>query len=231
MIEETNMMNEEAGFVEEIFSEAEEQAFLEGFNEAESGVQSSSNESDYFETDTGDEKKPEQDFLTIRYNGSEVKLKKDEAIIAAQKGLNYEKLEGKLEANRLAQQDLEMLDSYAQANGVTRAEVLQNLIAGNMPAQALTPANHRQVMEDKKDFMELISEYPNITALPQEVIAMLKQGTKPVDAYRTYENNKLKNALAMQEKKQQNLQNHVGSASGEAEASAEDPFLVGFNSV
>ena len=231
MIEETNMMDEEVGFVEEKFSDAEEKAFLEGFNEAENGVQSNSNESDYFEAYTGDGKTPEQDFLTVRYNGSEVKLKKDEAIIAAQKGLNYEKLEGKLEANRLAQQDLDMLDSYAQANGVTRAEVLQNLATGGMPAQALTPANHRQVMEDKQDFMELISEYPNITALPQEVIAMLKQGTKPVDAYRTYENNKLKNALAMQEKKQRNLQNYVGSASGEAEASAEDPFLVGFNSI
>ena len=254
--------NEQDTFNEEVFWEGFEEAMQttlpeESDEEPENVVEMpGKEEADSSQYTTVAES--DNSFLTVRYNGKEVTLGKEEAIIAAQKGLNYDKLESRLAKSNTAQEEQQLIESLAQARGLTKQQMLQIMQQQTMQRQTNTayPVEHAQVFRqagivadgrvqhletevmmrrlqdaEKQKYLDFVTEYPAVTKLPQEVTDLMKQGATPLNAYRTYENAKLKNALAMQEKNRQNLQAHVGSAQNEAEDEETDPFVIGFDSV
>lgn len=79
-------------------------------------------------------------------------------------------------------------------------------------------------------YQELIREYPDVKQLPDEVIQAIASGIRPLEAYRAYENRKLKNELAILKKSVENRQKSTGSLQGDAPEETDD-FLVGFNSI
>ena len=66
-----------------------------------------------------------RDFLNIRYNGEDKDLTKDEAIMLAQKGMNYDKVKGKL--NALENGALKSISAIAERAGMTIDEYAERL--------------------------------------------------------------------------------------------------------
>ena len=93
-------------------------------------VESSDNEgetSDTEETNTKtDENTQEKDnFLNIRYNGEDKSLNHDQAVMLAQKGMNYDKVKGRLD--ELENGALRSISQIAQRAGLTIDEYAQRL--------------------------------------------------------------------------------------------------------
>ena len=65
------------------------------------------------------------DFLNIRYNGEDKALTQDEAIMLAQKGMNYDKVKGKLDA--LENGALKSISAIAERAGMTIDEYAERL--------------------------------------------------------------------------------------------------------
>ena len=66
-----------------------------------------------------------KDFLNIRYNGEDKALTQDEAIMLAQKGMNYDKVKGKLDA--LENGALKSISAIAERAGMTIDEYAERL--------------------------------------------------------------------------------------------------------
>ena len=66
-----------------------------------------------------------KDFLNIRYNGEDKALTQDEAIMLAQKGMNYDKIKGKLDA--LENGALKSISAIAERAGMTIDEYAERL--------------------------------------------------------------------------------------------------------
>ena len=83
------------------------------------------------ETETHEEEQDTQseeeasDFLNIRYNGEDKALTQDEAIMLAQKGMNYDKVKGKLDA--LENGALKSISAIAERAGMTIDEYAERL--------------------------------------------------------------------------------------------------------
>lgn len=76
---------------------------------------------------TNVEKKAEDDaFLDVVYNGEKKNVSKEEAIALAQKGMNYDKIVNQLNEVRNSP-ELQMLQSIAEANGLSPTEYLTHL--------------------------------------------------------------------------------------------------------
>ena len=238
----------------EQMTEAQQNSFMEGFEEAighsaeEVGTDeptweedSAPNTNEEMESIaiSGENQPAENAFVTVRYNGEDITLSKEEAITAAQKGLNYDKLQARLQTLQTSGATHQEAGRMAQSFGAGPANRAynpyreQNNLPPAMRLQQLEREAYMRKVEDmeKQSYIDFVRAYPDVKEFPLEVLTMLKQGLKPLEAYRTYENKQLKEALAMQGKKQQNLQSKVGSAGSEAEDEENDPFLVGFHSI
>lgn len=66
-----------------------------------------------------------KDFLNIRYNGEDKALTQEEAIMLAQKGMNYDKIKGKLDA--LENGALKSISAIAERAGMTIDEYAERL--------------------------------------------------------------------------------------------------------
>ena len=163
---------------------------------------------------------PVDDFaLDIIYNGERKTLSKDEAIINAQKGMNYDKLLDKYENDRarkfvqeLAEREGKTVDEYidltnenikdfnikqlAEEEGIS-IEVARELYEVRNSQKTL--AREKEIQEAKeankqKDFNDFLTAYPNV--LPEEIPASVwdeySKGTPLKYAYMSYENEQLK---------------------------------------
>lgn len=88
----------------------------------------------------------------------------------------------------------------------------------------------RAELERQEAYAELIREYPELKSLPDEVAQAVAAGERPLSAYRSYENRRLKNELAALRKAEENKLKSTGSLQGDAPEEADD-FLMGFNSI
>ena len=88
----------------------------------------------------------------------------------------------------------------------------------------------RAELERQEAYAELVREYPDIKTLPDEVAQAVAAGERPLSAYRSYENRRLKNELAALRKAEENKLKSTGSLQGDAPEEADD-FLMGFNSI
>lgn len=89
-------------------------------------------------------------------------------------------------------------------------------------------ARFRQESERRRQFAELVQEYPNLKELPKEVVNMMNQGASPLNAMRAYELKQLKEENAKLKQKMKNKASSPGSMNDLGESPKMDDFLAGF---
>jgi hypothetical protein len=121
-------------------------------------------------------------FLTVRYNKEALPLSREAAAEYAQKGLNYDKLSGRLEKAQemlTAYEDIgTAARDYASQNGISEAEALAAI------KQRLSDEQQRQSTIDEQldEFLQVHPE-ADPRALPESVIHAWKNGTPLIAAY------------------------------------------------
>lgn len=90
-------------------------------------------------------------------------------------------------------------------------------------------ARFRQESERRRQFAELVQEYPNLKELPKEVVNMMNQGASPLNAMRAYELKQLKEENAKLKQKMKNKASSPGSMNDLGESPKMDDFLSGFS--
>jgi len=121
-------------------------------------------------------------FLTVRYNKEALPLSREAAAEFAQKGLNYDKLSGRLEKAQ------EMLAAYEEIGAAAKEYANDN---GMSDAEALVAIKQRLNDEKQKQIFvnaqltEFLNAYPDVDpgALPESVIYAWKNGTPLITAY------------------------------------------------
>jgi hypothetical protein len=121
-------------------------------------------------------------FLTVRYNKEELPLSREAAAVYAQKGLNYDKVSGRLEKAQ------ELLTAYEDIGAAARDYAHKN---GISEAEALAAIKERLDVERQNQSSvnaqldEFLKAHPDIDprALPEAVIHAWKNGTPLITAY------------------------------------------------
>lgn len=116
-MEEINNIEQE----ENLFDDIEETDDESLFDEEDEEVEETEETEDKPIEEETEEATEEEPFMTIRYNKEDKRLSRDESIELAQKGMNYDHLQGKYETlnNQLLQ--------LAQMNGMDVAQYLESL--------------------------------------------------------------------------------------------------------
>ena len=148
-------------------------------------------------------------FLTVRYNKEELPLSREAAAEFAQKGLNYDKLSGKLEKAQ------ELLTTYEDIGATARDYAAQN---GISEAAALTAIKQRMEQEQQKQLTvnaqldEFLSAHPDVDprALPEAVMSAWKNGTPLISAYEQM----LQRELLREHARETNARNTAASMGG-----------------
>ena len=105
--------------------------------------------------------------------------------------------------------------------------------------QALEGAQRQREAEEQaraaaqarnRDLAAFVKAYPDVTEFPEEVVAAISQGEKPLAAYQAYENKQLKAKLAAYQKNEENKQKTAGSMKGSGASEEADAFSSGFDS-
>lgn len=146
----------------------------------------------------------EEPTYTVKYNGEQREVPLSELLVNAQKGMNYDRVVAQRDALRALQSEA------AGAKG-----------AG--PAGAQEGVRH-------EDFCHLAQVYPEVRSLPGAVLEAISAGEKPLEAYRAYENNILRQRVAAMEQNQRAREKAIGSLEGEGPGQGPDAFLTGFES-
>lgn len=148
-------------------------------------------------------------FLTVRYNKEELPLSREAAAEFAQKGLNYDKLSGKLEKAQ------ELLTTYEDIGAAARDYAAQN---GISEAEALTAIKQRMEQEQQKQLTvnaqldEFLSAHPDVDprALPEAVMSAWKNGTPLISPYEQM----LQRELLREHARETNARNTAASMGG-----------------
>ncbi len=157
----------------------------------------------------------EAPFLTVRYNKEERPLTREAAAEYAQKGLNYDKINGRLaeaEQKLTGYGELEaMARAYAQRRGISDAEALKAL-RGSLEGDA-------QAMVDAQ-LGAFMKAYPNEDPrqLPEAVMAGWKRGVPLTEAYLSYRAAELEKQLKTRETNARNAAASMGGALGTGDA-------------
>jgi len=157
----------------------------------------------------------EAPFLTVRYNKAERPLTREAAAEYAQKGLNYDKVNGRLSEAEQKLSDygemLELARSYAQRHGIADEEALGAL------KTSLEGDAQEMVEAQLKAFMKA---YPdeNPRDLPVAVMANWKRGVPLTEAYLSYKADELENKLQAYETNARNAAASMGGVLGTGDA-------------
>ncbi len=169
---------------------------------------------------SGMQQSAEQDaaFLTVRYNKGELPLSREAAAEYAQKGLNYDKLSGRLEKAQ------EQLAAYEDIGAAAKDFGRSN---GLNEAQALAAIKHRLGEEQQKQTAveqqldAFLQAHPDVDpqALPVSVVDAWRTGTPLIDAYDRIRRREQQHELA----RQTNAQNTASSMGGAVGTGAAAP--------
>lgn len=157
----------------------------------------------------------EAPFLTVRYNKEERPLTREAAAEYAQKGLNYDKINGRLveaEQKLTGYGELEALArAFAQRRGISDAEALKAL-RGSLEGDA-------QAMVDAQ-LGAFMKAYPgeDPRQLPETVMAGWKRGVPLTEAYLSYRAAELEKQLKTRETNARNAAASMGGALGTGDA-------------
>lgn len=80
----------------------------------------------------------------------------------------------------------------------------------------LAGSGEESELSDVPDLLEFVKQYPDVREFPEPVAELIRQGKSPVEAYRAYENEDLRNKLRAMEQNAANQKTSLGSARGEA---------------
>lgn len=159
----------------------------------------------------------ESAFLTVRYNKEQMPLSREAAAEYAQKGLNYDKVSGRLEkANELltAYEDIAAAaKDLAHNNGLSESDALTAI------KQRLNDEQKKQVVINRQ-LDTFLQSYPDIDAraLPASVVEAWRTGTPLLEAYNSMREHEQQLEMA----RQTNVQNtalSMGGAVGSGAAS------------
>ncbi len=122
-----------------------------------------------------------------------------------------------------------MQQSVAQQYPEAPPEVLNEL--AQLRQQQQLEAQRRQAEEQRhKPWFELFEQFPEARGKepPQEVLTMVANGMRPVEAWLRHENNLIRQRNAADEQNAKNKQTAIGSLRGDSGDTAKDPFDEGF---
>lgn len=193
---------------------------------------------------------PEQ--FTVRFNGEDRVLSREEMIQNAQKGLNYDHVLQERDALR-NDRTFALIDRFAKESGLSRAEYLDQL-EGIAAQQKVRAEMQRGVPEEtarrlvsmrsateraqqvrrqaqQQEVAAFVRAYPEVREFPPEVLSRISSGEPVLSAYRAWENEQLRAQLSAAKQNDKNRQTAVGSARGDGAGETPDDFLAGFDGV
>lgn len=196
--------------------------------------------------------------IKLKYNHEEMELPLEEVQVLAQKGMNYDKLQEKLNQvesnpglqylNELAERsgtDVEGLVNYwrEQERQAELNQLIQNNIPEELASEILENRRYREeqkrLQEEQKkseaqnqEFKEFFDSFPNVepNSIPREVWEKNENGVPLKYAYMEYEMDKIKNENNILKNNNQNKKKAVVNSVGNGNDENYDPFLDGFNS-
>lgn len=165
-------------------------------------------------------------FLTVRYNKEALPLSREAAAEYAQKGLNYDKLSGRLEK---AQERLTAYEDigtaardYAQTKGISETEALASI------AQRLGDEQQKQEAVSKQ-LEEFLQAHPDVDprVLPVSVVDAWRNGIPLIEAYDGMRKQEQQREMA----RQTNAQNTALSMGGAVGTGAAAPRPISEDSI
>jgi len=157
--------------------------------------------------------------LTVKYNGEQMEISLEEAVVLAQKGMNYDHVVA--ERDSKYKRELDVLERYAAMSGLSRDEYVRRLEEEGKMADA---------GKDVQGMQELYAAYPSLrdAELPDTVELAIQGGENPLRAYQSHRIEELTRLLADEERKEALRARALGSVRGDASEIVRDAFLEGF---
>ncbi len=157
--------------------------------------------------------------ITVKYNGEEKQISLEEAVVLAQKGMNYDHVVA--ERDSKYKRELDVLERYAAMSGMSRDEYVRRLEEEESAAAS---------GEDWRGMQELYSVYPELRqqGVPDDVSEAIRQGENPLRAYQNHRISELTRELENQERLERVRARAIGSVRGDATERVRDAFLEGF---
>lgn len=226
--------------------------FVESESEAEADQQSEeqveTETTEPTETEQSDTESPDQDYLELKHLDEVKKVSKDEAKVLAQKGMDYDRIRGKLgEADNVIKklqtyeeflkeiqgdfptiEDL-MNDTRARVKadkeGISYEDALAKIKETNQSKEAAPAVDEGAVIQKirKASFEEFAREHPEVkpTDIPKEVWEDLEKTNNLSASYAKYEAKKLKEENETLKKNAKNKSRSTGSMRSSGNASYE----------
>lgn len=154
-----------------------------------------------------------EELHTIKYNGQELQLNAKDLVTLAQKGMNYDKMQARLDqamANPQLRAMQEVLEPYARQAGMDVGsyvqylqksaddQAVQRMVEGGMPLEAaqrmyalekenraLAEQRNREAQQQTQQnaFVPLLQKYPEVKTLDAGVQEEIRSGVPPLAAY------------------------------------------------
>ena len=184
---------------------------------------------------------PDQDYLELKHFDEVKKVTKDEAKVLAQKGMDYDRIRGKLDEATANVAKLQKYEDFlnelkggfnsiddlmndtrarliADKEGITREQALERVKSANQQkeqAQQQAQLDRNAVYEEmrRQSLTAFLSAFPGVKAkdIPQEVWDDMKVTNNLVASYAKYEAKKLADENAVLKKNAENKARSTGS--------------------
>ena len=219
-------------FAEQVTDDLEDQPE----SEPETTEETEPTESEQPQTDS-----PDQDYLELKHFDTVKKVNKDEAKVLAQKGMDYDRIRGKLDEATALNAKLQKYEDFlnelkggfnsiddlmndtrarliADKEGITREQALERVKSANQQkeqAQQQAQFDRNAVYEEmrRQSLTAFISAFPGVKAseIPQEVWDDMKTSNNLVASYAKYQAKKLADENAVLKKNAENKARSTGS--------------------
>ena len=148
-----------------------------------------------------------QELFRVKYNGKEYEMTRDEIIMNAQKGMNY--------------------DHVVSERDALRGNTEENMLFSHQDEQV--SEEQAAYEKTKHSFMELHKAYPglDIPNMPEAVYMDILAGQTPLSAYQAHENRILKEQISAVYLNEKNKAKALSKANGDGPHGEEDEFISG----
>lgn len=111
-------------------------------------------------------------------------------------------------------------------------ELARICLTANSGSHSIAGDTAEASLSDVPELLEFVKNYPEVREFPPEVEKQIRGGKHPLDAYRSYENELLRNKLRAFEQNENNKKSSMGSVKSQAGAADElDDLMAIYNSV
>ena len=195
---------------------------------------------------------PDQDYLELKHFDTVKKVNKDEAKVLAQKGMDYDRIRGKLDEATAINAKLQKYEDFlnelkggfdsiddlmndtrarliADKEGITREQALERVKSANqqkIQAQQMAQFNRNAVYEEmrRESLTAFLNAFPGVKAaeIPQEVWDDMKSTNNLVASYAKYQAKKLADENAVLKKNAENKARSTGSMKSSGKAQRDE---------